>query len=49
MELKPNFAFGAFPEISRASNLSVSESSIKLGLLEDLKGTWVGKGFNAIW
>ena len=49
MELKPNFAFGAFPEISRASNLSVSELSIKLGLLEDLKGTWVGKGFNAIW
>jgi hypothetical protein len=49
MELRPNFAFGANPEIKRTPRLSLSDSAIKLGPLEDLKGTWAGKGFNAIW
>jgi hypothetical protein len=49
MELRSNFAFGANPVIHRTPRLALSDSTIKLGLLEDLKGTWVEKGFNAIW
>jgi hypothetical protein len=49
MQLKSDFAFTSIPEINRRPRLSLSDSSIQLGPLQDLKGTWAGKGFNAIW
>jgi hypothetical protein len=49
MQLKSDFAFTSIPEINRRPRLSLSDSSMQLGPLQDLKGTWAGKGFNAIW
>jgi len=49
MELNPDFAFNSNPGINRTPHLSIATSAIQLGLLEELKGTWTGKGFNVIW
>jgi LysM repeat protein len=50
MELKPDFAFAPIPAIERPLRFSaVHTADNPLGLLEGLKGTWIGKGFNVIW
>jgi hypothetical protein len=48
MELKPDFAFTPLPSIGRPLRFSAARPA-GLGLLEGLKGTWIGKGFNVIW
>src|SRR5580658_2232938 len=45
MELA-DFAFRALPQIARRRALSAASP---LGLLQDLRGTWEGTGFNVIW
>jgi hypothetical protein len=45
MELA-DFAFRLLPQIPRPRGLSAAPP---LGLLQDLKGTWQGTGFNVIW
>jgi len=50
MELKPDFAFTPLPSIARPLRFSsVHTAANPLGLLEGLKGTWTGAGFNVIW
>ena len=50
MELKPEFAFTPLPAIERPLRFSsVHTADNPLGLLEGLKGTWTGTGFNVIW
>jgi hypothetical protein len=50
MELKPDFAFTPLPSIDRSLRFSAAgPAASPLGLLEGLKGTWIGKGFNVIW
>jgi nucleoid-associated protein YgaU len=50
MELKPEFAFTPIPPIERDLRFSATAApDTPLGLLEGLKGTWIGKGFNMIW
>jgi hypothetical protein len=50
MELKPDFAFTPLPSINRSLRFSAAgPAASPLGLLEGLKGTWIGKGFNVIW
>jgi hypothetical protein len=50
MELKPDFAFTPLPAIERPLRFSsVHTADNPLGLLEGLKGTWMGNGFNVIW
>jgi phage tail protein X len=50
MELKPEFAFTPIPAIERPLRFSsVHTADNPLGLLEGLKGTWMGNGFNVIW
>ena len=50
MELKPDFAFTPLPSIERPLRFSsVHTPDNPLGLLEGLKGTWTGAGFNVIW
>jgi len=50
MELKPDFAFTPLPSIVRPLRFSAAgPAASPLGLLEGLKGTWIGKGFNVIW
>jgi LysM repeat protein len=50
MELKPDFAFTPLPPIERPLRFSsVHTPANPLGLLEGLKGTWTGTGFNVIW
>jgi hypothetical protein len=50
MELKPEFAFTPIPAIERPLRFSsVHTADNPLGLLEGLKGTWTGTGFNVIW
>src|SRR5262252_1560914 len=50
MELKPDFAFTPLPSIARQLRFSIAgPTDTPLGLLEGLKGTWIGKGFNVIW
>jgi hypothetical protein len=50
MELKPDFAFTPLPSINRSLLFSVAgPAASPLGLLEGLKGTWIGNGFNVIW
>jgi hypothetical protein len=46
MELA-DFAFRPLPQIATPPGLTSSASP--LGLLQDLKGTWEGTGFNVIW
>lgn len=48
MELK-DFAFTPIPSISRPLRFAAGGPDTRLGLLEGLKGTWTGKGFNVIW
>jgi energy-coupling factor transporter ATP-binding protein EcfA2 len=50
MELKPDFAFTPLPPIRRPLRFATAgRANSPLGLLEDLKGTWTGIGFNLIW
>jgi hypothetical protein len=50
MELKPDFAFTPLPPIARPLRFSLAgPTGTDLGLLEGLKGTWTGRGFNVIW
>jgi len=50
MELKPEFTFTPIPEIARPLRFSAAGTSESpLGLLEGLKRTWTGTGFNVIW
>lgn len=50
MELKPDFAFTPLPSIARPLRFSATGPvGSPLGLLEGLKGTWIGGGFNVIW
>jgi hypothetical protein len=50
MELKPDFAFTPLPSIARPLRFSAAgPAASPLGLLEGLKGTWAGAGFNVIW
>src|SRR5215470_7341603 len=50
MELKPDFAFTPLPSIDRTLRFSAAgPEASPLGLLEGLKGTWIGRGFNVIW
>jgi hypothetical protein len=50
MELKPDFAFTPLPSINRPLRFSAAgPAASPLGLLEGLKGTWIGNGFNVIW
>jgi hypothetical protein len=50
MELKPEFAFTPIPKIDRPLRFSLAgPTETPLGLLEGLKGTWTGNGFNVIW
>jgi phage tail protein X len=48
MELK-DFAFTPIPSISRPLRFATGAPDSRLGLLEGLKGTWTGRGFNVIW
>jgi len=48
MELK-DFSFTPIPPISRPLRFAAGGSDSPLGLLERLKGTWTGRGFNVIW
>lgn len=48
MELK-DFAFTPIPPISRPLRFAAERPDTGLGLLEGLKGTWTGTGFNVIW
>jgi hypothetical protein len=47
MELK-DFAFATVPPIDRPLRFGAEAADTRLGLLEGLKGTWAGKGFNVI-
>ena len=50
MELKPDFAFTPIPSISRPLRFATGgPEDTRLGLLEGLKGKWIGRGFNVIW
>jgi hypothetical protein len=49
MELRPDFAFGSHTPVIRTPRLSLAQTSVQLGLLEGLQGSWAGTGFNAIW
>jgi hypothetical protein len=50
MELKPDFAFTPLPSIARPLRFAAAgPAASPLGLLEGLKGTWTGAGFNVIW
>jgi hypothetical protein len=49
MELKPDFSFRPLPSINRPLRFSLTGPSSPLGPLQDLLGTWTGKGFNTIW
>jgi hypothetical protein len=50
MELKTRFAFTPLPPIARPLRFSLAgPTGTDLGLLEGLKGTWTGRGFNVIW
>jgi LysM domain len=48
MELK-NFAFAPIPSISRPLRFASGGPDTRLGLLEGLIATWMGRGFNVIW
>lgn len=50
MEIKANFRFAPIPEISRPLRFAAGgPDNTRLGLLDGLKGTWTGRGFNVIW
>jgi hypothetical protein len=52
MELKPDFSFRPLPDIKRPLRFSLETGAVAaapLGPLQDLPGTWTGKGFNVIW
>ena len=51
MELKPDFSFRPLPDIKRPLRFSLETAvaAAPLGPLQDLPGTWTGKGFNVIW
>lgn len=51
MEIKPDFAFTPLPSVSRPLRFATAGGPDRtpLGLLEGLKGTWTGRGFNVIW
>jgi hypothetical protein len=50
MELKPDFSFRPLPDIKRPLRFSLETRALvaaaPLGPLQDLPGTWTGKGFN---
>jgi hypothetical protein len=49
MELKPDFSFRPLPSIKRPLRFALAETASPLGPLQDLPGTWTGKGLNVIW
>jgi len=53
MELKSDFSFRPLPDIKRPLRFSLETraavAAAPLGPLQDLPGTWTGKGFNVIW
>jgi hypothetical protein len=50
MELESDFSFTPLPSITRPLRFATAgPASSPLGLLEGLKGTWTGTGFNVIW
>jgi hypothetical protein len=49
MEVKPDFSFRPLPSINRPLRFSLTGPSSPLGPLQDLPGTWTGRGFNVIW
>jgi len=49
MELEAGFAFRPLPEIDKPLRFTLTASGSRLGPLENLPGTWKGKGFNVIW
>lgn len=50
MELKADFRFSPIPSILRPLRFATAgPDDTRLGLLEGLKGTWTGRGFNNIW
>jgi hypothetical protein len=49
MELKPDFSFRPLPAVSTQLRFTASAAQSPLGPLQDLLGTWTGKGFNTIW
>jgi len=48
MVVDPDFSFRPLPPIDRPLRF-LRTGSEQLGLLEDLHGTWTGRGFNVIW
>jgi hypothetical protein len=49
MELEPDFVFRPLPEIKRPLRFAMADTGSPLGPLQDLPGTWAGKGLNVIW
>jgi hypothetical protein len=50
MDLKPDFVFRPLPEVTRPLRFAVHALPANpLGPLQQLPGTWVGKGLNLIW
>lgn len=53
MELKSDFSFRPLPDIKRPLRFSLETraavAAAPLGPLQDLPGTWTGKGLNVIW
>src|SRR6266404_7993944 len=49
MELESDFRFRPLPLVNQPLVFTESLTASPLGPLADLKGTWVGKGFNMIW
>jgi hypothetical protein len=48
MELKPDFSFKPLPAIIRPARFALAGAGT-LGPLQQLLGTWTGRGFNMIW
>jgi hypothetical protein len=49
MELKKDFVFRPLPAIKRPLRFALADAGSPLGPLQDLPGTWTGKGLNVIW
>ena len=49
MELKSDFVFEPLPPIDKPLEFALAVASSPLGPLQDLVGTWEGRGFNTIW
>jgi hypothetical protein len=50
MELKSDFVFEPLPPIDRPLEFALERPGVSpLGPLQDLVGTWEGRGFNTIW